>query len=124
MGRQGEVSEVHGSLEWSAKGDSGERYVTLSSRDGSTTIRGSANLTNAAVLTYLPAGIIGLITSVAGLAEFVKDGALIGLVVCLAVLPVLYSILRTVFATVVARDSAKLQKTVDELARLAEGSEP
>lgn len=124
MGRQGEVSEVHGSLEWSAKGDSGERYVTLSSRDGTTTILGSANLTNAAVLTYLPAGILGFVTSLVGLASFAKKGTLIGLVVCLAVIPLLFPVLRTVFATIVARDSAKLQRTVDELARLAEEPEP
>jgi hypothetical protein len=124
MGRQGEVNDVHGSLEWSAKGDSGERYVTLSSRDGTATIRGSANLTNAAVLTYLPAGIIGLITSIVGVVALAESGDLLGLVVSLAVLPVLYLVLRAVFRTVVGRDSARLQRTVDELARLAEGSEP
>lgn len=124
MGRQGEVSEVHGSLEWSAKGDSGERYITLSSRDGTTTIRGSANLTNAAVLTYLPAGIIGLVASIVGLVGFVQDGALAGLVVCLAVPFVLYPALRAAFRTVVGRDSDKLRRTVDELARLTEESGP
>lgn len=29
-----EVHEIHGALEWSEKGESGERYVTLSSRAG------------------------------------------------------------------------------------------
>jgi kanamycin kinase len=56
MGTQGEVDEIHGSLEWRAKGDSGERYVTLTPRDGTTAINSSANLTNAAVLTLPTSG--------------------------------------------------------------------
>ncbi|MEJ2202803.1 MAG: hypothetical protein P8170_01700 [Gemmatimonadota bacterium] len=124
MGTQGEVNEVHGSLEWSAKGDSGERYITLSSRDGHTAIRGSANLTNSAVLTYLPAGIVGLFTSLVGLIKFVQDGSQVGLVLCLLVVPILYPILRTIFSKIVGGESAKLQRAVDELARLTEGSEP
>lgn len=123
MGLQGDVSEVRGSLEWSAKGDSGERYITLSSRGGHTAIRGSANLSNAAILTYLPAGIIGLITSFVGLVKFVQDGSQLGLVLCLLVLPILYPILRAIFSKIVGWESARLQRAVDELARLTEGSE-
>ncbi|MGW8265496.1 MAG: hypothetical protein ACWGSQ_03960 [Longimicrobiales bacterium] len=122
MGRQGEVDEIHGSLEWTAKGDSGERYVTLSSRDGTTTISGSANLSNAAILTYLPAGMMGLITSLVGLIKFVQDGSQIGLVVCLAVLPTLYPILRTILRMISGSEAARLEEVVDELARLPGGS--
>jgi hypothetical protein len=121
MGQQGEVAEVHGSLEWQAKGESGERYVTLSSRDGATTIRSSANLSNLAILTYLPAGAMGLITSMVGLIKFVQDGSQIGLIVCLAVLPILYPILRTIMGKVTSSESTKLQKVVDELARMVGG---
>ena len=123
MGLQGEVNEIHGTLEWSAKGDTGERYVTLSSRDETTTIRSSANLTNAAVLTYLPVGILGLITSFAGLARFVKSGSEVALILGLAILPILYPILRTIYSKISGSESAKLQQVVDELARLTEGSE-
>ena len=123
MGRQGEVSEIHGALEWSDKGDAGERYVTLSSRDGTTTIRGSSNLTQAAVVTYLPGGIIGLVATVAGFARFAKSGSEVALIVGLTVLPLLYPILRTIFKKVSGSESAKLQRVVDELARLTEGSE-
>lgn len=122
MGRQGEVNEIHGSLEWSDKGDTGERYVTLSSRDGTTTIRSSANLSQAAVVTYLPAGILGLIMSFAGLARFAKSGSEVALILGLTVLPILYPILRTIFRKISGSESAKLQKVVDELARLTEGS--
>jgi hypothetical protein len=123
MGQQGEVDEIHGSLEWTARSDSGERYVTLSSRDGTTTIRGAANLTNAAALTFLPVGIVGLITSLVGLIKFVQAGSLVGLVVCLAIIPVLYAILRTVFGRISESESARLQQVVEDLARLTEGSE-
>ena len=123
MGQEGEVDEIHGSLEWTARSDSGERYVTLSSRDGTTTIRGAANLTNAAALTFLPVGIVGLITSLVGLIKFVQAGSLVGLVVCLAIIPVLYAILRTVFGRISELESARLQQVVEDLARLTEGSE-
>lgn len=124
MGYQGEVNEIHGSLEWTAKGDSGERYITLSLREGTTTILGSANLSNAAVLTFLPAGILGLVTSLVGLIKFVQDGSSVGLVVCLAVIPILYPILRTIFGKVAGAESAKLQQVVSDLARLSQGEEP
>ena len=120
MGQQGEVSEIHGSLEWSAKGDSGERHVSVASKDGATTIRGSANLTNAGVLTFLPAGIINLMVLVAGVANLVKDGSPVALIVGLAMLPVLYPILRTVLGKISGSESAKLQRVVDELARRVE----
>lgn len=120
MGQQGEVSEIHGSLEWTVKGDSGERYVTLSSRDGTTVITGSANLTNAAVLTYLPAGILGLVTSLVGLIKYVQDGSQVGLILFLAVLPILYPLLRNIFSRIFRSESAKLQEVVEALARLPE----
>ena len=123
MGHQGEASEIHGSLEWSANGESGSRYVTLSSRDGATTINSSANLTNLAILTYIPAGAVGLIASGAGLASFIEDGSLVGLIVFFVVLPVLYIILRTIVSRFTEAESHKLQSVVDELAMLAGGSE-
>jgi hypothetical protein len=118
MGHQGEVDDIHGSLEWRAEGDIGARYVTVSPREGSTSITSSANLTNAAVVTYLPAGIVGGVASVIGLITFVGEGSLIGLIVALAVLPVLYTALRTIYGRVSGAESAKLQLVVDELARL------
>jgi hypothetical protein len=123
MGQQGEVDEIHGSLEWTAKGDAGERYVTLSSRNGATTIRGSANLTNGALLTFLPTGIVGLIASLVGLIKFVEAGSLVGLIVCLAVIPALYIILRTIFGKISESEAARLQQVVEDLARLTEGAE-
>jgi hypothetical protein len=122
MGVQGEVNEVHGSLEWRAEGDIGARYVTLSSRDGVTTINGSSNLNSAAVVTFLPAGLVGLITSLIGLMRFVQHGSQVGLILFFTVLPVLYPILRWILRKVTSSESAKLQQVVDELARLTERS--
>lgn len=122
MGVQGEADEIHGSLEWSAKGDQGQSYVTLSSRDGNTTIRGSSNLTNAAVLSYLPAGMMGLIMTFAGFARFLKSGSEVAMILALVTIPILYPILRTIFSKFSKSEAAKLQRVVDDLARLTEGS--
>ncbi len=124
MGQQGEVHEIHGSLEWTTKGDVGERYVTLSKKDGTTTITGSANLTNAAIITYLPVGLVGAFTSLVGLLRFAKNGTTMGLVVFFAVLPILYPILRTIFARISGSESSRLQEVVDQLARWTEERGP
>lgn len=122
LGRQGKVTDIHGSLEWSDRSDAGERYVTLSSRDGITTVTGSANLTNMAVLTYLPVGVMGLFTSLIGLIKYVKDGSELGLVLFFVVVPVLYLIMRTILGRLTRSESLKIERAVDELARLAETS--
>jgi hypothetical protein len=122
LGRQGKVTEIHGSLEWSDRSDSGERYVTLSSRDGMTTVTGSANLTNMAVLTYLPVGVMGLFTSLIGLIKYLKDGSELGLVLFFAVVPALYLILRTILGRLTRSESLKIERAVDELVRLMETS--
>lgn len=122
MGQQGEAAEIRGSLEWSAKGDSGERFVTVSSRDGVTSIQASANLSNAAVLTFVPGGVLALVASFIGLGKFFVDGALPGLVLFLVLVPTIYAVLRTILGRYVDSESAKLQKVVEDLARLTEGA--
>ena len=72
MSQQGEIEEIRGSLEWSGKGDASETYVTLSSRDGKTTIQGSSNLSGVAVLTYLVPGFMGFLPTLIGLIKFIK----------------------------------------------------
>ncbi len=123
MGRPGEVSETQGSLEWSSDGELGDRYVAVSRRDGSTTIRASANLSNLALVTYLPAGLVGAIVSLIGLLEFFKDGSEMGLVVALTVLPILYPILRTILGKLSGAETARLEQTVDGLARMMDEAE-
>ena len=120
MGRTGEVSDIRGSLEWSEKGDSGERHVTVSSRDGSTTVSGTATLTNAVVLTYLPAGIMGIFGSVIGISQAAEADSSGGVFFFLLIIPVLYLILRTILGKISRSESARLEQVVDELARLTE----
>jgi len=122
MGQQGDTSEIRGSLEWSSKGESGERLVTLTSKEGRTTVSGSANLTNTAVLTYLPPGMVGTIISLIGLTQAAEANSLIGMLLCGAAIPALFLGLRMVLRKITDSESAKLNRVVDELARLAENS--
>jgi len=124
MGRQGVASEIHGSLEWRAEGDTGARLITLSTRDGVMTISASANLNSAAAVTFLPGGILGVIVSVAGLSELLREGSVVGLVLFLGVIPILYPILRSILRRVSDSEARKLQRVVDELARLTEKTGP
>jgi hypothetical protein len=118
MGQQGDVTEVHGSVEWSVKGDSGDTYVTVHPKEGATTIRGSANLSTLAAITYLPAGMIGLMASIGMIGAGASSGSPLGVVAGLSVLPVLYATLRAVMGRFANRRAARLQEVVDELARL------
>mgnify|MGYP001812815172 CR=1 FL=1 len=122
-GLQGEADEIHGSLEWSAKGEAGERYVTVSSREGTTAISSSANLTQAAIVGYLPAGITGIVVSAVGFIGSADAGFAPGMIASLLLVPALYAIIRALLRRVGASEAAKLQRVVDDLARLVEDSD-
>jgi len=121
-GLQGEVREVLGSLEWSAKGEASEHYVTLTSKDGVTTIQASANLVGGATLTYVPVGVAASMISMIGLVVALKEGSELALILALVLLPILYPILRTVWNRISSSESAKLQQAVDDVAGLIEES--
>jgi hypothetical protein len=123
MGEQGEISEIRGSLEWSAKSDTGSRYVTVSAKDGTTTVRSSANLSNAAVLGFVPGGALGFFAAIAGTAVYFKEGELAGLILGLTILPLLYWVTRIVLGRFSSSESRKLQGVVDELAASLETTE-
>ncbi len=55
-GKPGKLSELHGTLEWRTEGDIGSRWVTVSPRDGHTTIRASARLGQGAMISFIPTG--------------------------------------------------------------------
>lgn len=122
MGQQGEVSEVGGSLEWSARGEAGERLVALSSRDGTTAVQASANLTNAAILAYAPGGALGLIGALVGLTQAAEAESVVGIVFFVALLPMLWMVIRTILGRYAASEATKLQEVVEALARMAEES--
>ena len=118
MGQQGEAEEIMGSLEWSSKGEAGERYVTLSSKDGTTSITSSANLTQLAIVSYLPAGIVGAIVSLVGFLTSANAGNPLMMILSLLAIPAVLTVIRILLGKVGASESAKLQKVVDDLARL------
>ena len=124
MGLHGEVSEVSGSLEWSTKGGAVERFVSVSSNGGTTTIEGSANLRQAAVGTYLPGGLIAITLTIIGIAASVGQPSLSveGLVLSIGFLPMAYVALRAILKKVFNSESAKLERVVHELAQLTHGS--
>jgi hypothetical protein len=119
-GHQGEAADIHGSLEWSTKSELIDRHVSLYSKDGVTTIRGSANLTNAAFVTYLPAGILGSMAAFISIIVSAQEGNPIALVMGLAVLVVLFPVLRTILGRISKSEAAKLERIVAELAQFAE----
>lgn len=117
MSGKGEVQEIHGSLEWGVSGESSERHITVTPREGRTTIAATSNLTNAAIITYIPGGIIGTI------GVFVLVAALeeIGLgVLGLFLIPVLFMVLRLIMKNIGGREAEKLEGVVDDLARFVE----
>lgn len=120
MGKSGEVSELHGSLEWKAVGESGERLVALTSRDGNTTVSASANLTNAAIMIFCGAGIPGIFASILGITQAADADSLAGIIFFFSLIPTLYLVLRTIFGRLLTSEAAKLQQVVDELALLAD----
>jgi hypothetical protein len=122
MGHQGTVTEIHGSLEWRVSGDVGERYVTVSSRDGVTTILGSSNLSQGALLSYLPAGILSLIAFVPSVIALLDAGNPLPLSLSFGAALLAYGGIRAVWKRVSAKETKKLQGAVAELARLAERS--
>lgn len=121
-GVQGDASEIRGSLEWSAESETLDRHVTVSSKDGVTTIRGLSNLTKGAVVTYIPAGVAGFVTTLIGLITFFKDGSEIGLVLAAVVLPVMLLIMRRILGRMSSKEADRLQRLVDDLARFTEQS--
>jgi hypothetical protein len=123
MGHQGEVAEIRGSLEWSSTTESGARHVTVSTRDGITTVRGSANLSSAAVLCYMPGSVLGLIGSGVGFLVSAKNGNAVGMAAFAAILPSLYLAFRGLFRRITKTETARLEGVVNEVARLAEGSD-
>lgn len=60
-GHQGQVTEVLGSLEWQTVGEVSQILVTVSPRDGLTSVKILANRGPAAVLTFVFPGLAGLI---------------------------------------------------------------
>ena len=123
MGKPGRVSELKGLLEWRSSGELGHRVITLSSDDGVTTVGGMADLTQAAVITHLPASLIGLMGSAVGFMVAANAGNEIGMVFFVALVPTLLLTLRRLFARLSRSECGKLESVVEELAVLVGDSD-
>jgi hypothetical protein len=116
-GHHGEVSAVGGSLEWRTKGGPVDRLVSVSSQGRTTTIEASANLRQAVVGTFTSGGIVAAIIGLVGASASAEAGP-IALVVTSAFLATAYVGLRARVKKAFSSESARLQRVVEELARL------
>lgn len=115
----GEASEIHGSLEWTDRIERGERHVALTSRDGETRITAGARLTQAAIVTFLPASIIGTMASIITFVTSAEAGNPAGMILAFFILPTLWSILRQVMKRISGSQEQGLERAVAEVARIA-----
>jgi hypothetical protein len=121
-GHQGQVSEVHGTLEWSANTDMGNRLVTVSPGDGHSTIRAMARLGQGAALAFLPSAIGSLITIIVCLKTFADSGSPLALVLMPLIFALLYAIPRGLWARAAHKEADSFRRVVEEVGRLAESS--
>ncbi len=124
MGSPGRLSELTDLLEWRSEGELGQRVITLSSSDGGTAVDGMADLTQAAVITHLPATLLGIIGSAIGFMVSADAGNEIGMVLFIALLPMVLLATRTVFGRLARSEAGKLERAVEELATLVGESDP
>lgn len=120
MARAGRVSEVDDVVEWRDSSEMGHRVVTVAEEGGRRTLTGLADLSGAAVVTFVPAGLIGTLFSTIGVVANLDDGDLLAALLFAVFLPILFGVLRSAFRWYSDRELAKLGRTLDALAtRLA-----
>ena len=120
MGDKGEVDEIRNSVEWRSTSELVTRYVTVTRKNGGTTIEGSSNLSGAAVITFVPGSILGLMVTAIAATQASEANSMPATIALLFLLPVLFVILRTIYSKVSDNETRKLQATVDDVARWVE----
>jgi hypothetical protein len=118
MGTPGDLSELKGLLEWRSSGELGHHVITLSTTDGVTTISGMVDLRQAAVLTHIPAGLLGLIGAVVGFMMAANQANEIGMVLSLGLLPAVVVATRALYSRLWKSEARKLEGVAEELAAL------
>lgn len=124
MGRSGEIAEVHGMVEWRIKGDSGERVISLASRDGATTIQGTADLRPAVVSGYIPVGIVSVVAAIISFIVAADSGSPAGILFSLIIVPLAYLLVRTILRRFVAGEQRRLETVIDDLGQAILASAP
>ena len=121
-GMPGKVSELHGTTEWRADGDMGSRWVTVSSRDGHTTVRASARLGQGAAISFIPTALAAFASLFPVLNAASADGDMMSLVLIPLVLAV-YLATRGLWSRHARKEARQLRQVVEELGWLAESVE-
>lgn len=119
FGHAGEANEIRGSLEWSSRSETGDRHVMVSTVGENTMIRASSNLSNLALVTFLPASIIGAMFAAISFVQTANVGNEVGMILSVLLMPALYTTLRTIFSRLGAAESRKLERVVDEIAQVS-----
>ena len=124
-GKPGKLSELHGTLEWRTDGDIGSRWITVSPRDGHTTIRASSRLGQGAAISFIPTAIAAIASVVPVLNAPSADGNMMALILIPLVMS-LYLITRGLWSKHARKETDQLQLVVEELSAMAEslGEEP
>ena len=119
LGVQGEASEIHGSLEWRMASERGERHVSITSRDGETRITAGANISQAAIVTFLPGTIMGTMGTIIGIVSAAEAGSGLGIAAAAMILPTIWTVGRQIVKTISRRQAEGLERVMTSLGRLA-----
>lgn len=115
LGRKGQATEIHGSVEWAGGSEMVEEYVTLAPSEGSTVVRAGANLSGLVNLMFgLPLTLSAVLSAV-GFMVAADEAAAVGMVMSLLLVPAVFLVLRVVYGAVVRSEAAKLEGLVEEL---------
>jgi hypothetical protein len=122
-GKPGKLTELHGTVEWRADGDMGSRWVTVSPREGHSTIRASARLGQGAMISFIPSAVLSIFAIVATVADVSDTGNALPLLLLPLMLVSLYLIPRSLWSRSALKESENLKRAVEELGRLAESTD-
>lgn len=118
MGTPGKISELHGTLEWRTAGDMGAKWVTVSPREGHTTIRSSAQFGQGALISLIPTALATFLSAVPVLNAPSADGNMMALIL-IPLVAALYLMTRGIWSWYSAKEAARMQQVVEELSVLA-----
>jgi hypothetical protein len=118
MERAGSLTELDDVLEWRETGEFGQRVVTIATHTDRTSLTGLADLSGAAILTYVPGGLLGTMMSFIAFTQMAEAGSELGMMLCVVAVPALFLLLRTIFGRYADREVERLTRTVDTLADL------
>ena len=121
-GHQGQVTEVLGSLEWRTVGEVSQILVTVSPRDGRTSVKILANRGGAGVLTFLFPGLAGLVSI--GIAGAIIEPSTVPGVLSIVVTALGGAFLtsRTIWKATTSRFRARLHELMGSLSTTVEHS--